>query len=292
MMPLVLLLSALLACNSPVGEPLGYTGTVEVTEVDVAPILPGRLAQIKVDRGARVQEGDLLFVLETETAALEQDARKAGVAQAQAAIDTSTAQQRAAQVQVATLQREVKRTIRLLDKGAATDQQLSQLQGQLDAARAQASALREGIGQARAARDAAQAALAAADYKFKESSTFAPASGVVLSRNREPGEVVAAGMAVVTLGDLDRPRLRVYVPLITMEKLSLGAPATVKVDAFPDRTYTGKVEWISAEAEFTPREILTPEERVKQVFAVDIALEPAQGLNPGVPANATFPGIG
>lgn len=287
----LLLFGALLGCGETGEKTSSYAGTIEVTEVDVASLLPGRLSELTVDRGAAVKKGERLFTLETEKAAMEADLRRAGVAQALAAIDTARAQLRAADAQVKTLKKELRRTVALVDRGAATDQQLNQVSGQLAVAQAQSAALREAIAQAEAVKGQAESGLALAQYQVEQSSTISPLDGVVLSRNREPGEVVAAGMSVVTIGDLAHPRLRIYVPLLAMERIAVGTAAEVRLDAFPDQVYAGRVEWISSEAEFTPREILTPEERVKQVFAVEIALEPARGLNPGVPAEATFPSV-
>jgi HlyD family secretion protein len=286
-----LILAALLACAGGEQRPDTYTGTVEVTEVEVAPLLPGRLELIAVERGDRVESGQLLFEIDTSMTELERTVREGQVSQAQAAIETTQAQARAASAQVATFTRELERMKKLEAAGAGTNQQVSTLQGQLDAAQAQLGAARKGVAQAEAVKSQAEASLALVDKKLEESTGYAPLSGVVLSRNREPGEVLAAGMSVVTLGDLDHPKLRVYVPLLVVERIAVGGAVSVFLDADPDQARTGTIDWIASQAEFTPRDILTPEERVKQVFAVDIALEPGPGIHPGIPADAIFAGI-
>ncbi len=283
-----LFLVALLACAGGDQRPDTYTGTVEVTEVEVAPLLSGRLQTIAVERGDRVEEGQLLFELDPAMIQLERAVREGQVNQALAAIETTQAQARAAGAQVSTLDRELVRMRALEAAGAGTNQQVSTLSGQLQGAQAQSSAARKGVAQAEAVRTQAEAALALIDKKLDESSGYAPVSGVVLSRNREPGEVLAAGMSVITIGDLDHPKLRVYVPLKVVESISVGGSVSVYLDADPENARTGSIDWISAQAEFTPRDILTPEERVKQVFAVDIALEPGTGIHPGIPADAVF----
>jgi HlyD family secretion protein len=283
-----LLFVALLACAGGDQRPDTYTGTIEVTEVEVAPLLPGRLEAIAVERGDRVESGQLLFELDTSMTELERAVREGQVTQAQAAIETTQAQARAAYAQVSTLDRELTRMRNLEAAGAGTNQQVSTLSGQLQGAQAQSAAARKGIAQAEAVKSQAEAGLALVDKKLEESSGYAPVSGVVLSRNREPGEVLAAGMSVVTLGDLAHPKLRVYVPLLVVERISIGGTVSVYLDADPSNARTGTIDWISAQAEFTPRDILTPEERVKQVFAVDIALEPGPGIHPGIPADAVF----
>jgi len=287
-----LLLFALAACFDGGEVPATYTGTIEVTEVEVAPLVPGRLATIEVDRGAKVEAGQLLFSLDPSLSELERALRDGQVAQAQAAIETTRSQAQAARAQVALLERELARTRNLEAAGAGTAQQVSTLSGQLDAARAQAAAAAKGVAQAEAVKKQAEAAVALVDRTLAETKGYAPSAGVVLSRNREPGEVLAAGMSVLTLGDLGHPKLRVYVPLAVVERLAVGSPVEVRIDADPGQVHPGTVDWIASEAEFTPRDILTPEERVKQVFAVDVALQPGAGIHPGIPADAVFAEIG
>lgn len=290
MTPLALL--ALLACAGGDGTPATYTGTIEVTEVEVSPVVPGRIATIEVARGAQVEAGQLLFSLDPSLTELEHAVRDGQVAQAQAAIETTRAQAQAARAQVALLERELNRARAVEAAGAGTAQQISTLTGQLEAARAQATAASRGIAQAEAVKKQAEAAVALVDRTLSETKGYAPIAGVVLSRNREPGEVLGAGMSVLTLGDLAHPKLRIYVPLTVVERIAVGGAVEVRIDADPEQVHAGQVDWISSEAEFTPRDILTPEERVKQVFAVDVALPPGPGIHPGIPADAVFSEIG
>lgn len=277
----------LLALGCGLGtHPDAYTGTIEVTEIEVAAAVPGRLTAVFPEEGDLVAAGDPVFTLDSALFEAERDLRRSGVAQAEAGAEAAKAQLRAAQAQVAFARRELERVQGLERAGVGTAQQISTLTGQLDVARAQASAARKQIDRAAAAGDQASAGLRAADKQLAEAAVPAVVGGVVLSRNREPGEVVAPGMSVVTLGDLSHPRLRIYAPLLQVEALALGDTVDVRLDARPDETVPGRVARISPRAEFTPRDILTPEERVKRVFAVDIALEPGPGIHPGLPAEA------
>lgn len=281
-----LLWLALAGCNLRSAPP-AYTGTIEVTEIEVASVLAGRITEVRFDEGERVAQGDLVFVLDAEPIEAERDVRAATVDVAQSAIGTASSQVKVAEAQVTWLSREAERAKKMEASGVGTSQQKSSLEGQLAVARAQAAAAREGVATATATHTQAEAALAAAEQRLDETRVAAAVSGVVLSRNREPGEVVAPGTSVLTLGDLDRPRLRVYVPLAVMETLKVGDAVQVKTDAHAT-AYPGRIARIASEAEFTPRDILTPDERAKRVFAVDVALDPAPGLLPGVPAEAVF----
>ena len=134
----------------------------------------------------------------------------------------------------------------------------------------------------------AQATLAEAESLFADLTIRAPASGVVTTRMREPGEVIAAGAPVFDLVDLDQLYLKVYVPESQIGQVRLGLPAQVHTDAFPEQPFEATVRYIAARAEFTPKEVQTPDERVKLVYAVELHLtsNPDHRLTPGLPADA------
>jgi HlyD family secretion protein len=112
-------------------------------------------------------------------------------------------------------------------------------------------------------------------------------AGVVVSRSVEVGDLVAAGAPVLTVADLTRPYLRVYVAETDLGRVKVGQPVEVRVDAFPDRVFRGAVAEISDRAEFTPGNVQTREERIKLVFAVKVELSNPDGvLKPGLPADA------
>ncbi len=112
----------------------------------------------------------------------------------------------------------------------------------------------------------------------------------MLSKSREPGEMVQPGTPIVTLGDLSRPWVNVYVGERDLGKVRLGMAAQVTVDAFPDQPFPGKVTFVSDRAEFTPKNIQTPDERVKLVYRVKVEVETRDdALKPGMPADAVLP---
>lgn len=138
---------------------------------------------------------------------------------------------------------------------------------------------------AEVARD--QAALDAALVQLDYTVLRSPKRGVVLRKHVEPGEVIAAGTPVVTLADLRDVWLEIYVPEPRLGLVKLGQAAEVTTDSYPGKVYRGTVTFVSAEAEFTPKNVQTQEERVKLVFAVKITLDnPDQELKPGMPADA------
>lgn len=117
----------------------------------------------------------------------------------------------------------------------------------------------------------------------------APVGGLVLERSIHEGELAAPGATLLTLGDLDEVTLTVYVPEDKLGHVFIGQQVEVRVDSFPDRTFLGSVIAIAHEAEFTPRNVQTQEERVNMVFAIDVSIpNPNHDLRPGLPADAVI----
>jgi HlyD family secretion protein len=142
---------------------------------------------------------------------------------------------------------------------------------------------------ARAQVQSAKAELELAEIRLKYTELRAPSKGILVSRNVEPGEVVTPGQEVLSLSDLSRVDLKVFVDETEIGKVRPGQEVDVKIDTFPSKTYTGHVSFISPEGEFTPKIIQTHKERVKLVYLVKIAIpNPNFELKTGMPADAWF----
>jgi HlyD family secretion protein len=142
---------------------------------------------------------------------------------------------------------------------------------------------------ARAQAASARAALHLADILLTHTELRAPFAGTVVSRNIEPGEVVAPGREVLSIADLSVVDLKIFVGETEIGKVRPGQPVDVKIDTFPDKTYRGRVAYISPQAEFTPKIIQTHKERVKLVYLVKVSVpNPNVELKPGMPADAWF----
>ena len=123
--------------------------------------------------------------------------------------------------------------------------------------------------------------------QLADTQAISPIDGVVLVKAAEPGEILAAGTTVVTIGDIDHPWLRAYISEGDLGRVKLGDKVKVTTDSFPGKIYWGRVSFISSEAEFTPKQIQTQEERVKLVYRVKIEVEnPNQELKSNMPADA------
>jgi HlyD family secretion protein len=115
----------------------------------------------------------------------------------------------------------------------------------------------------------------------------APVDGVVLSKNIEVGEYVSPGTPVVTIGDLNQVWLKAYIAETDLGRVKLGQKVAVTTDTYPNKVYNGTIGFIASEAEFTPKNIQTTEERVKLVYRIKIGIENnTHELKPGMPADA------
>lgn len=133
----------------------------------------------------------------------------------------------------------------------------------------------------------ARAQLAVTEAQLRDAEAISPVDGVVLVKSAEPGETVAAGTTVLTIGDIERPWLRAYVGERDLGRVKLGQRVRVTTDSYPGKVYWGRVSFIAAEAEFTPKEIQTPEERVKLVYRIKVDLpNPRRELKSNMPADA------
>ncbi|MCX5841445.1 MAG: efflux RND transporter periplasmic adaptor subunit [Deltaproteobacteria bacterium] len=148
-------------------------------------------------------------------------------------------------------------------------------------------ATRQDIAAARSQVQAAKAALDQADIQIGYTQLKAPISGIITSRNVEPGEVVSPGREVLTLADLSVVDLKIFVDETAIGKVKPGQKVEIKVDTFPKKVYAGTVSFISPEGEFTPKIIQTKKERVKLVYLVKVSIaNPGFELKSGMPADA------
>lgn len=235
------------------------------------------------------------------------DSARAGLSRAEAAAATAEVAERQAQ-------RDAQRASELVEKGFSSDQQSERAQLALAAAQSERRGAREAATQA--SKQLAQAELGAERIKVRESelrtlqaqerqtraslveaesvlsdlTIRAPVPGVIVSRMREPGEVITAGTPLLELLDLGQLYLKVYVPESQIGQIRLGLPAQVHTDAYPGQPYDAEIRYISARAEFTPKEVQTPDERVKLVYAVKLYFKsnPEHRLSPGLPADAVI----
>ncbi len=232
------------------------------------------------------------------------EAADAGIRSARAAVDKAKAVEDEAR-------RDVARMRPLIPEQAVSRQQLDQAEAKWSVARSDIAVARSRLTQAvkelaqaelgwkrirtkenevtalERQRDQAEAALAEAESILADLTIVAPTGGTITTRMVDAGEVVVAGAPLLELVDLDHLYLKVYVPEVLIGKLRLDLPARIYTDAFPDQPFDATVRYIASKAEFTPKEVQTPDERVKLIYEVRLYLaeNPDRKLTPGLPAD-------
>ncbi|HEV2447483.1 MAG TPA: efflux RND transporter periplasmic adaptor subunit, partial [Candidatus Sulfopaludibacter sp.] len=132
-----------------------------------------------------------------------------------------------------------------------------------------------------------KASLSLIDSQIGDTVAISPVDGVVLVKSADVGEILAPGTTVVTVGDIDHPWLRGYINETDLGKVKLGSKARVTTDSYKGKVYDGRVTFISSEAEFTPKQIQTQQERVKLVYRIKIEIDnPKHELKSNMPADA------
>jgi HlyD family secretion protein len=287
------------------------SGTVEATEADLGFHAPGRIERIDVREGDRVVAGRELAWLDRielqarrQAAEAQADAARAVLAELERGfraeeIAQGRAALRAAEQRVSDATRDLERAQRLFDGGAVSQQMLDRAETAHELALADLESVREAlqiletgpreerIAAQRAALAQAEATVAQIDATLDFAVVRAPFDGLITVRHREPGETVAAGTPVLTLMNPDDRWVRIYVRADEVGRINIGHPATITGDAYSDRTYDGRVVFIASEAEFTPRNVQTTEERVKLVYRVKVQIvgDASFDLKPGLAAD-------
>ena len=220
------------------------SGTVEVTEVDVASRVNARVTKIMADEGDKVAKDEVLAELDDSVVAAQKDA---------AATVLSNAE------------KNYERNSNLFKTGSISDTAFEQAQSVYISAKA---------------------AYAQAKVMYDDAAVKAPWDGLILEKHVEVGELVSPNSPIFTVGDMGTAKVKIYVPLMDLAKIKYGQEASVTIDGMEKNRFTGKITYISGEAEFTPKNVQTKDERVKEVFEVEVTVpNPEYILKPGIPAD-------
>jgi RND family efflux transporter MFP subunit len=262
-------------------------GYIEGTEIRISAELSGRVLNAPFSEGTTISKGELLC--EIDTAELQLQSERA-VAQL-TAIDHEKAitsdKLKIWRHHLASAQKDHERHLELHERGNISDQKLDQTADQLEEAKGQVNVLEAQTKEVAARYDAAVKTMEIIEVQLRKARITAPLDATVLVKAVESGELLMPGQVVAVLMDLTKMDLKVYIPEKEIAKVKLGNIARIRVDAFPDRHFQATVKRVDQRAQFTPVEIHVPEERVRMVFGVTLAIENPEGLlKPGMPADA------
>ncbi len=293
---------------------LRLSGNIEVTDVQLAFKIAGHVEKRLVDEGHSVTQGQLIALLDSADLRQQVEIRKAELAAAQAAltellngsrpqeIAAAAAAVESARAEDARLALDLQRAQELyatkvipLQNLQAAEAASKVADARVREAEAQYNLVKigprqEAIDQARARLQQTEHSLGLANVQLGYATLTSPLTGVVLSKNIELGDYVVPGTPVVTVADLVNVWLRAYVSETDLARIKLGQTARVTTDTHPGKVYEGRIGFISSEAEFTPKSVQTPKERVKLVYRVKIDItNPNMELKAGMPADAEIP---
>jgi HlyD family secretion protein len=304
------------------GNDLFYSGTIETTQAKLSFQIPGRVAAVHVQEGQAVEKNQVVASLDgaefearlAQARANFERSRKVKL-QAEATysvmqktlpaeVDRARAGLKSARDVLADAQRNYRRFEDLFGQGVVTEKERDTLRLQYEVAQSRLAesesllnlakgnlsrleAARQDIAAAEAQIDVAKASVQQSEIQLAYSELISPQQGIVTSRNIEPGETVNAGREVLTISDLSRVDLKIYVEQTQIGRIRAGQSARVSIDTFPDRFIEGTISFISPEGEFTPKIIQTQKERVKLVYLVKVSIpNPGFELKAGMPADA------
>ncbi|MEI8134467.1 MAG: efflux RND transporter periplasmic adaptor subunit [bacterium] len=307
------LLLAMIGCSGKDDSKLTATGTIETTEVNITAKSPGQLIMLRVGEGSIVHQGDTLASVDTTIYALNYRQSLAAIAQAEAQllllehgtrhedIEQSAELVKQAQVNLKNAKEDELRVGALLKENAATKKQHDDAVTRVDALQAtfnaaednyqklKSGARPEDISAAKARLDQVKGQSNQLLQTVHDCNVIAPVSGMVTHKVLSQGELASPSATIVTISVTDPVKLTIYISDKDLGKVKLGQTAEVGIDTYKDKKFAGKVIYISPQAEFTPKNVQSTEDREKLVFAVKIEVPNADGsLKPGMPADATL----
>ncbi|MCF8054466.1 MAG: efflux RND transporter periplasmic adaptor subunit [Deltaproteobacteria bacterium] len=302
-------------------EEVSYSGTVEATSAALSFQLGGQVVAVDFHEGQQVEKGRVLarldqreidFLIEQANANRERASKRSEQTQMALTVarrvipeelERANAELSAAEMRLANAKSEEGRFLELYNEGLIATREMDQVKLNHDLAKTRFAEAQARVNQAQsnlekvnisekemqesqAALRQMEAALAQTQLKKEYATLYAPFKGTILKKALERGEMVAAGREVANLADLSRVEVKIYVEETRIGKVMHSAPAEVVVDSFPEKKFSGVVSFISSEAEFTPKTIQTPTERVKLVYLVKVLLDnPLGELKPGMLAD-------
>ena len=254
------------------------SGTIEVDEVHVAPRFGGRVAKIYVREGDSLKAGDVIVELEAPELAARREV-------AAAAINTAERDVEAIAAQLKFMRADAKRQQDLLRSSAVSPSEAERAQSVATAQEKSLAAAETRVIQARAQ-------LQDIEAQLREMRVLAPSDCVLEILSVKVGDVLAPNREVATLILPSYLWLRVYVPQPWLGHIKLGEEVQVRVDSFADDVFKGVVEQINRQAEFTPRNVQTVEDRIRQVFGVKLRIENRDDkLRAGMSADVSFANV-
>ncbi|MCR9085713.1 MAG: efflux RND transporter periplasmic adaptor subunit [Rhodobacteraceae bacterium] len=249
-------------------------GRIEAEQVEIAPKTAGRVESVFAAEGALVEKDDVLVEMDTEELAAQLDKANAEIALARQGEAEAEAIVLQRQSELRLAQHELDRADTLVASDRISEAVFDERETARDVAKAVLGAARARVATATSQIAAAEAESRRIATQIDDSTLVAPMPGRVLYRLAEAGEVVNAGGPILTLLSLEDVYMEVFLPAHEAGLLPIGAEARIVLDALPDYAIPASVSFVSPEAQFTPKQVETLDEREKLVFRVRVRIPP------------------
>ena len=253
-------------------------GRIEAVQVDIATKYAGRVREVLAHEGDLVEKDQMLVRMDTLEleAALAQ--AQAHLAEAEQAIAQSQAILHERESELRLAESSLDRSAKLLPQQAISQEEFDQKKSQREVARASVAAAKASVNTAKRGSDVARAAVKQTEVQIADAELKSPTLGRVLYRLAEEGEVLAGGGKVMTLMDLSDIYMEIFLPSKDASRLSIGADARIVLDIAPGYAGAAKVSFVSPEAQFTPKQVETQDERDKLMFRIKVQVPHEQVL--------------
>ncbi|MFU8877788.1 MAG: HlyD family secretion protein, partial [Wenzhouxiangellaceae bacterium] len=269
------------------GQVLYGNGQIEATDVRLIAEVEGRVVESALVEGRRVARDDVLVRLDETDFRLEMARVEAEIEALAQERERARRQEELWRHHLGTAERQLDRLRRLLARENVPEHEVERAEDAFREARARVAVFEAEIAAIEQRIVASRQERELRDNRLAKARIAAPLDATVITRAVEPGEFVRPGQRLATLADLSRVELRVFIPGRHIGRITLDGPVRVRVDAFPDRWFEGRIARVDDTAQFTPRDIHMPDERTRMVYGVTIALDNPEGiLKPGMPADA------
>jgi len=264
-------------------------GNFETDEVIISAENSGKILMTAFIEGEKVSQGAVMAVVDTVNLVLQRDqlnAQKESVIAQKAGL---FAQMAISDQQINNIQKDQVRIKKMLAEGAATPKQMDDIDGQIALIEKQKKAYTAQITAIEKSAEAVDAQVTVLNDKITTSVVKAPISGIILEKYAQTGELASPGKSLYKMANIDNLTLRVFIGGPQLTQIKIGNQVKVMIDGNNGiKEIAGTVEWISSEAEFTPKIIQTREERVKLVYAAKIRVPNDGSLKLGMPGEIKF----
>lgn len=271
-------------CSGDNGKSDAY-GNFEADEVLISSESNGKVIQLKVDEGDKIEKGEVLCMIDTTALYLQKNqllasrqAALVGLDKVKSAIDVQRTQKKV-------IEKDVDRITKMINEGAATQKQFDDATGQLNVINRQIINIETQLASVNAEVAVIDSKIASLNDQISRCYIKSPRTGVVLLKLSEEGEMIAVGKPVFKVAPLSEIYLRAYVSGDMLDDIALGQEVNVlfDLDNEENQLVKGKITWISASSEFTPKIIQTKKERVDQVYAFKVKVKNDGRLKIGMP---------